>query len=74
MRGRSPTWRQAEPADFLRGQAGAEFRVLHAGAALAETLCGFECGPGNGAEGRREGVDCAYRQWFAIGSGLRKPA
>ena len=42
--------REAELPDFLRGQAGAQFRVLHAGAVFAETLRRLECGRRNGAQ------------------------
>jgi len=42
--------REAELPDFLRGQTGAQLRVLHAGAVFAETLRRLECGRRNGAQ------------------------
>ena len=42
--------REAELPDFLRGQTGAQLRVLHAGAVFAETLRRLECGRRNGAK------------------------
>ena len=49
--------REAELSDFLRGQAGAQLRVLHTGAILAETLCSLKCGRRNGAKHRSAGGD-----------------
>ena len=49
--------REAELPDFLRGQPGAQFRVLHAGAVFAETLRRLECGRRNGAKHRSAGSD-----------------
>jgi hypothetical protein len=49
--------REAELSDFLRGQAGAQLRVLHTGAILAETLRRLKCGRRNGAKHRSAGGD-----------------
>jgi hypothetical protein len=49
--------REAELPDFLRGQTGAQFGVLDAGAVLAEALRGLECSRSNAAKDRSASRD-----------------